>query len=256
MTGPPDSTSDLQRQLRECQALLAATHSEIEALAYSVSHDLRAPLRAIEGFARILLDDFSATLEPEARRYLNFIASGGEQMNRMMDDLLAYSRLNRAELSLENVDMVELLQSVIAGRRAKYSDRPTTVDIGPLPSCWADRELVHRALIHLLDNAFKFSRQETALKIEIGSIPDEHASVYFVRDNGIGFDMKYADKIFGLFQKLHRAEQFGGNGAGLALAQRILNRLGGRIWADAKVSEGATFYFSLPSAKERAKSVE
>jgi len=228
---------------------LRATNAELESFSYSVSHDLRAPLRAIHGFARILLEDHNAKLEPEAQRLLGVIDQNTRRMGQLIDDLLSFSRLGRKELGSIPVDMEELARTVAeevqrtdAGRTGSLA-----IQISSLPPATGDRALLRQVFSNLLQNAAKFTKDRAEARVEVGSHPDGDHAVYFVKDNGAGFDARYADKLFGVFQRLHSTEQFDGTGVGLAIVKRIVQRHGGRVWAEGAIDRGATFYFTLPA---------
>ena len=242
---------DITERKRTAEAL-QATNAELESFSYSVSHDLRAPLRAIHGFARILLEDHNAQLDPEAQRLLGVIDQNTRRMGQLIDDLLAFSRLGRTDIATGPVDMKELAQSVADEIQRGESGRNGSLEIriDPLPPARGDRGLLRQVMSNLLQNAAKFTRDRANARIEVGSRPDGGQTVYYVKDNGAGFDARYADKLFGVFQRLHSTEQFDGTGVGLAIVKRIVQRHGGRVWAEGKVDQGATFYFTLPG-KER-----
>jgi len=238
----------LEAQVAQRTKALEGTNAELESFSYSVSHDLRAPLRAIHGFARILLEDHNAQLEPEAQRLLGVIDQNTRRMGQLIDDLLAFSRLGRTDLSTGPVDMQELAQIVADEVQRGDTGRQGSLEIriDPLPRARGDRGLLRQVMSNLLQNAAKFTRDRPSARIEVGSQPDSGETVYFVKDNGAGFDARYADKLFGVFQRLHSTEQFDGTGVGLAIVKRIVQRHGGRVWAEGTVNQGATFYFSLP----------
>ena len=240
----------LEEQVARRTEALEGTNAELESFSYSVSHDLRAPLRAIHGFARILLDDHKAQLDPEAQRLLGVIDQNTRRMGQLIDDLLAFSRLGRKEIATAPVDMRELAQAVSEdARRAEPALRDSLdIRIDPLPRALGDRALLRQVMGNLVQNAVKFTRGKDGARIEVGSRPDGGQTMYYVKDNGAGFDPRYADKLFGVFQRLHRAEEFEGTGVGLAIVKRIVQRHGGRVWAEGKLDEGATFYFTLPVA--------
>ena len=238
---------DITERKRIEQAL-RETNAELESFSYSVSHDLRAPLRAIHGFARILLEDHGPQLEAEAQRLLGVIDENTRRMGQLIDDLLAFSRLGRKELETAPVNMTDLVEGIADGLRRGEGDRAIDVAIAALPPAHGDRDLLRQALTNLLQNALKFTRRRPAARIDIGTRADGGETVYFVKDNGAGFDERYAGKLFGVFQRLHRVDEFEGTGVGLAIVQRIIHRHGGRVWAEGKVDEGATFYFTLPGA--------
>jgi len=238
--------SDLEGQVVERTRALSETNAELEAFSYSVSHDLRAPLRAIHGFARILLEDHGAGMDGEAKRVLGVIDENTRRMGQLIDDLLAFSRLGRKEIETARVDMAELVRGVVDEIRRHAGDRPLEITVGALPPARGDRNMLRQAVTNLLDNAAKFTRKRTPGRIEVGSQANGAEAVYYVKDNGAGFDPRYASKLFGVFQRLHRAEEFEGTGVGLAIVQRVVQRHGGRVWAEGKLDGGATFYFTLP----------
>lgn len=240
---------DLEERVRRRTADLEAANNELEAFAYSVSHDLRAPLRAIDGFSRILAEEHAPRLAAEARRYLDLVRGNARRMGELIDDLLTFSRLGRQTLSVRRVAPADLVRAVIAeDLRHQMEGRDVEITVADLPACEADPNLLRQVYVNLLENALKYTAQREGTRIEVGcrNDDDEHGGVvYFVRDNGVGFDMRYADKLFGVFQRLHRAEEYEGTGVGLATVQRVIHRHGGQVWADAAVGEGATFYFTL-----------
>ncbi|MGE0645866.1 MAG: PAS domain S-box protein [Nitrospira sp.] len=227
---------------------LAAANKELEAFSYSVSHDLRAPLRTMTGFAQALLEDYGEKLEPEASRYLTIISNGARQMGRLIDDLLSFSRLSRQNLTVGSISLAELVQEIREELAADQAGRTIEWDIADLPMCRGDRTTIKLVLANLLGNAVKYTRPRDRAKIQVGWQADQQPARscrIFVRDNGVGFDMRYADKLFVVFQRLHRAEEFEGTGIGLAIVQRIVHRHGGRVWAEGQTGEGATFWFTL-----------
>jgi len=236
----------LNESLSRRASELAAANKELEAFSYSVSHDLRAPLRHIDGFSKILLEDYSERLDDEGRRYLQFVREGSQKMERLVDALLSLSRITRAELHRQPVNLSEIAQSVVAGLRKDRPDRLVEFDIASGVEVQGDPVLLRVVLENLLDNAFKFTANRPDARVEFGASQGQGQPVYFVRDNGAGFDMKYADKLFGPFQRLHRDDEFSGTGIGLATVQRIISRHGGRVWAEGEVGQGAAFYFTLP----------
>ena len=238
----------LEAQVAQRTKALEGTNAELESFSYSVSHDLRAPLRAIHGFARILLEDHHAQLDPEAQRLLGVIDQNTRRMGQLIDDLLAFSRLGRTDLATGPVDMKELTQLVADEVQRTEAGRNGSLEIriDPLPPARGDRGLLRQVMSNLLLNAAKFTRDRPSAKIEVGSQADGGQTVYYVKDNGAGFDARYADKLFGVFQRLHSTEQFDGTGVGLAIVKRIVQRHGGRVWAEGAVNQGATFYFTLP----------
>ncbi len=236
---------DLERRVADRTAQLAATNKELEAFSYSVSHDLRAPLRHISGFSHTLMENYSAQLEPEAKRQLKRIQEGTQKMARMIDDLLNLSRLDRLEMAMKMTSLNSLVENVLQDLKSESADREIEWHIGELPSFNCDPGLMQQVFANLLSNAVKYTRRRNRARVEIGQKIVSDQLVIYVRDNGAGFDTKYADKLFGAFQRLHSAEEFEGTGVGLATVQRIIRKHGGRVWADAETDQGATFCFTL-----------
>ncbi|HEX4585676.1 MAG TPA: MASE4 domain-containing protein [Burkholderiaceae bacterium] len=226
---------------------LDAANKELDAFSYSVSHDLRAPLRGVDGCATILVEDHSERLGAEGRRLIQAIRTDCQRMRRLIDDLLAFSRLGRQPLSTRPVPLNELVAQILLELRPGHQGRSIHFEVGELGTAEADPALLKEALVNLLGNAIKFTGQTESPHIELGSMSDPafEGRVYFVKDNGAGFDMRHANKLFGVFERLHRQDEFEGTGVGLAIVQRIIERHGGRVWADAKPGEGAAFYFTL-----------
>lgn len=237
----------LEHRVAERTAELETANRELESFGYSVSHDLRAPLRALNGFSRILLNDFAAQVPAEAQRFLNLISENADHMGQLVDDLLAFSRLSRQPLKKQPVMPDALIRQTLEDLRYECDGRQVDISVGYLPECQADPALLRQVFVNLIANALKFTRNREPATIEVGSTCAEGAdeTVYFVRDNGVGFDMRYVHKLFGVFQRLHLAEEYEGTGVGLAIVERIIHRHGGRIWAEAEVDKGATFYFTL-----------
>jgi PAS domain S-box-containing protein len=229
----------------ELEQRVADRTAELEAFSYSVSHDLRAPLRAMCGYARILQEDFGKLLPPEARQKLQRIDDNANKLGQLIDGLLAFSRLSRQPLSKRLISPELIVNHVLEELQPDHAGRRINLRTSRLPACQADPTLLQQVFANLLSNAFKYSRHRDPAEIEIGAQTGARQCVYFVRDNGAGFEMQYAHKLFGVFQRLHRAEQFEGTGVGLAIAHRIVNRHGGRIWAESQPDNGATFYFTL-----------
>jgi signal transduction histidine kinase len=238
---------DLELRVETRTSELLAANKELEAFSYSVSHDLRAPLRAIAGFVQILDEDHGATLDPAARRHLERVKVNAQRMGQLIDDLLAFSRIGRAPIQKQNVDLTAMA-SAVAHDAIAASGRAIALSIAPLPPCVGEASLLNQVFVNLISNAVKFTAKVPNAAITIGCRINGE-TVYFVRDNGVGFDERYAEKLFGVFQRLHRAADFEGTGVGLAIVQRVITRHGGRIWAEGKLNEGATFYFTLPSAR-------
>jgi PAS domain S-box-containing protein len=237
--------AELEQRVLTRTAQLEAANRELEAFSYSISHDLRAPLRAMDGFSRILLEDYAPHLDTEAQRYLKIVRDNAQHMGHLIDDLLVFSRLSRQQLNKQPVEMNQLVRQVLDEVRSAQPNRAVELIGGDLPPGQADPALLKQVWINLLSNAFKFTGKRAQARIEIGRQQVDGQSIYFVRDNGAGFDMQYVDKLFGVFQRLHRAEDYEGTGVGLAIVKRIIDRHGGRVWAEAEVDRGATFYFTL-----------
>jgi PAS domain S-box-containing protein len=235
----------LEKRVAERTAELELANKELEAFSYSVSHDLRAPLRAVDGFSQAVLEDYGPQLPEEGRHYLQTIRGGAQRMGVLIDDLLTFSRLSRAALQKQEVNTGKLVRHVLEDLNSQQEGRQVEIRIGHLPACQGDPALLNQVWVNLLSNALKYTRHREYTVIEIGCKLEQAENVYFVRDNGAGFDMRYANKLFGVFQRLHRADEFEGTGVGLAIVQRVIHRHGGRIWADAEVDRGATFYFTL-----------
>jgi signal transduction histidine kinase len=238
--------AELERHVAERTAQLEAANKELEGFSYSVSHDLRAPLRAIAGYSQMLIEDHLEQLDSEARRKLEVIQDEARQMGVLIDELLAFSRLGRKAMQIAEVDMTALARTTYDGLNGQAHGVKAEFRLGTLPRGQGDRVLLGQVWANLLSNALKFSSRREIPLIEVSAISDEKEHVYFVRDNGAGFDPRYQSKLFGVFQRLHRSSEFPGTGVGLALVQRIVTRHGGRVWADGKPDEGATFYFTLP----------
>ena len=246
---------ELESRVAQRTSQLETANRELEAFTYSVAHDLRAPLRHISGFARILLDDFAPQMPPEAQTYLQRIDEGTRRMGRLVDELLNLARVGRQELALQAVGLRSLVNDAIADLKPEIDGRNTEGrniewKIGDLSYADCDAGLVKQVFQNLLLNAIKFTRPRNPAVIEIGTVEKDGVPAIFVRDNGVGFSMKYADKLFGVFQRLHRAEDFEGTGVGLATVQRIVQKHGGKIWAEAEPDQGATFYFTLSSGEK------
>jgi signal transduction histidine kinase len=241
--------AELERRVRERTAELEAANKELEAFCYSVSHDLRTPLRTITGFTEILRDHHAQALPREIRRFIDLIHAGAGEMSQLITDLLAFSRLGRQPLSRRKVDLERLSREVFAELAGQHGDGHAELSLQPLPPASGDPGLLRLVLTNLLSNALKYSRASHPALVEVGVIPsgDHGGPVYFVRDNGVGFDMRDVDKLFKVFQRLHLAHEFPGTGVGLAIVRRIVERHGGRVWAEAIPGSGATFFFTLPA---------
>jgi len=237
--------AELEERVRQRTMQLEAVNRELEAFTYSVSHDLRAPLRGMSGFARVLEEDYGDKLDDDGRRYLQIIKSNAAQMGQLIDDLLALSRLGRQPLRAATISLEQIAAAAFREVTADEPPRPIEFTIEPLPNCRGDANLMHQVFVNLLSNAVKFTRHRSPARIQVGSLEQNGERVYFVRDNGAGFDMRYVDKLFGVFQRLHGPDEFAGTGVGLAIVKRIVERHGGRIWAEGEPGKGATFWFTL-----------
>lgn len=240
-----EANEALERRVQERTAALVSANKELEAFSYSVSHDLRAPLRAIDGFSRIVLESYAAELPAEAQEYLRDVRASTQQMGRLVDDLLAFSRLGRQTIRVQAIATADMVSSVIQSLQAAPGRRRVELRVGELPACRADPSLLNQVWFNLLDNAMKYAGKREPAIIEVGYVPGSNPLTYYVKDNGVGFDMRYAHKLFGVFQRLHRAEDYEGTGVGLAIVQRIVQRHSGRVWAEAEPNRGATFFFTL-----------
>jgi len=237
----------LEQRVKERTAQLEATNKELDAFSYSVSHDLRAPLRSIDGFSQALLEDYRGQLDETGKSYLERVRKAAQRMGLLIDDLLKLSRVSRSELNCKAVDLSKMARVIVEANRKNNPDREVAVIIREGLIARGDPHLMQIVLVNLLDNAWKFTGKETRPRIEFGAAEKDGETSYYVRDNGAGFDMAYADQLFVAFQRLHAVEEFAGTGIGLVTAKRIINRHGGRIWGEGEVGKGATFYFTLPS---------
>jgi light-regulated signal transduction histidine kinase (bacteriophytochrome) len=237
--------TELERRVIERTQQFEAANKELEAFSYSVSHDLRSPLRTMDGFSQALVEDYGPQLPEEGRRYLQTIREGAQRMGALIDDLLEFARLSQLALKKQAVDMDMLVRTVLEELDPLEQERKIEIRRGELPPCLGDPALLKQVWLNLISNALKYTRKCKAAIVEIRCARVNGANTYFVRDNGTGFDMQYAHKLFGVFQRLHRAEDYEGTGVGLAIVQRVVHRHGGRVWAEAAVDRGATFYFTL-----------
>jgi signal transduction histidine kinase len=237
----------LEQRVIERTAQLKAANEELEAFCYSVSHDLRAPLRAIDGFARTLVEEYTPRLDGEGKRIVDIVCAEARRMGRLIDDLLAFSRLGRQRVQPSPIDMAALARNVFDECAAQAPGRKVQFRLGPLSPVSGDAAMLRQALANLLSNAIKFTRPKDVAEIEFGGRTEGRENLYYVRDNGVGFDMRYSGKLFGVFQRLHAEDEFEGTGVGLALVQRVIHRHGGRVWAEGRINQGATFHFALPS---------
>lgn len=242
---------ELEFRVTERTKQLEIANKELEAFAYSVAHDLRAPLRAIDGFAHILLEDYENLLDKEGKRLCTVIYSESQQMGRLIDDLLTFSHINHTEMQMTLIDMKELVRSVFYQLSTPKSRERIDFQVGHLPETISDSTLIREVWLNLISNAIKFSSKRDRAVIEVGYLQEEDNNVYFIRDNGVGFEMRYAGKLFTIFWRLHTEKEFEGTGIGLAIVQRLIHRHGGKVWAESEVDKGATFYFTLPQKKRQ-----
>lgn len=236
-----DLNQDLETRIHE-------RTKELESFSYSVSHDLRTPLRAIDGFSKMLMEDYEDKLDDEGKRMLRIVRTNTERMGQLIDDILQFSRTGRQELTLSPVDMEHLVRTVFSELQPHYAGRDVRLQVGPLPPTLADSPLIRQVLINLLSNAIKFTQPRPVAIIEVSGTVEGEYSVFCVRDNGVGFDMQYVDKLFGVFERLHSNSEFEGTGIGLAIVRQVVIRHGGRVWAEGKLDEGAAIHFTLPHA--------
>ncbi|SEB18004.1 sensor histidine kinase [Pedobacter hartonius] len=237
----------LEQKIKERTAQLEAVNNEMESFSYSVSHDLRAPLRAINGFTQILVEDYQDQLDPDALDVLNEIVGNSNRMGQLIDNLLEFARFGKQNLSMVNINITEMVESIVTGLQKENSDRQVSITIHPLENITGDKNMLKQVFINLISNAFKYTGKTEEAVIEIGSYKKDKQSVYYVKDNGAGFDMKYYDKLYGVFQRLHSSNEFEGTGVGLAIIKRIINKHSGSAWAEGIVDQGACFYISLPT---------
>jgi PAS domain S-box-containing protein len=247
--------ADVERVNLELEIKVRERTQELEGFTYSVSHDMRAPVRALDGFTRILIEEYSHVLDEEGNRLLQIIRVNTLKMGELIDGLLALSRLGREQMKMTNVDMADLARNIFEDcKSAIGSNRAVSFKVGRMPSAYGDKRLITQVFENLLSNALKFTRNKGQAVIQVGYQAGRDEDIYYVRDNGVGFDMQHSDKLFGTFQRLHGVDEFEGTGIGLATVKRIIHRHDGRVWAEAKVGEGATFYFSLPSRQRKLAS--
>ena len=236
----------LNADLRSKQQLLEETNEDLESFSYSVSHDLKAPVRAIEGFSRMLMGEHADKLDAEALRLLQVISTNTKLMHHLIDDLLALSRLGRLQVKKSVVNLAAMTNKVFEKLRAQEPERDLRLTVGDLPLGWGDQSLLYQVMQNLLANAVKFTKSRKTAVIEVGGRTEGKENIYYVKDNGAGFDERYSSDLFRPFQRLHGEEEYEGTGVGLAIVQRIIQRHGGRVWAEGKINGGATFYFALP----------
>ncbi|TXT37917.1 MAG: sensor kinase silS [Comamonadaceae bacterium] len=224
---------------------------ELESFSYSVSHDLRTPLRAIDGFSKMLMEDYEDKLDDEGKRMLRVVRSNTDRMGQLIDDILQFSRMGRQDLSVAPIDMAHMVRTVFNELQPLFAGRDVRLQVGPLPCVLADSALLRQVLINLLSNAIKFTQPREQAIIEVSGFVEGAHGVFCVRDNGVGFDMQYVDKLFGVFERLHSHDEFEGTGIGLAIVRQIVVRHGGKVWAEGKLDHGAAFHFTLPHAEEK-----
>jgi signal transduction histidine kinase len=242
--------TELEQRVTRRTAQLEAANKELEEFSYSMSHDMRTPLRALDGFSKILLDEHSAKLDDEGKRLLQVLRDNSQRMGRLVDDILRYLHMGRRKIEFSAVDIAGLASEIFKALQAKASARRLRLEIGMLPPVWGDKEMIREVLQSLLSNAIKFSPTDAEAVIELGGTAGEEENVYSVRDHGVGFDMRYVDKLFRVFERVHPTTQYEGSGIGLAIVKRIISRHGGRVWAEGKVNEGAAIYFTLPTKEK------
>ena len=240
---------ELEQRVIERTNQLQIANNELEAFSYSVSHDLRAPLRAVHSFTKILSEDYGEVLDAEGKRICGIIESSSVHMGQLIDDLLAFSRIGRTEFNRSKINMASLTKSIYSDTTTPAERTRIDFNVSKLPTAYGDITAIKQVITNLLSNALKYSSNAEKSEIIVGFECINNETVYYIKDNGVGFEMKYAPKLFGMFQRLHSAKEFEGNGVGLAIVQRIIHRHGGRVWAEAEVGKGATFYFTLPGKK-------
>ena len=238
--------AELEQRVAQRTAQLEASNKELEEFSYSMSHDMRTPLRALDGFSKILLDEYSDGLDDEGRRMLRVLRENSQRVGRLLDDILHYLSLERREMDPGPVDIARLASEIFAELQSKVTSSRMRLEIGTLPPAWGDSSMLRETLQNLLSNAIKFSPADKDVVIGIGGVAAEHENIYSVSDRGVGFDMRFANKLFRVFERVHPTGQYEGSGIGLAIVKRIITRHGGRVWAESKVNEGTTIYFSLP----------
>ena len=238
--------NEMNENLKKESEKLEDANEELEAFAYSVSHDLRVPLRAIDGFSRIVIEDYEEKLDDEGKRLLNIVRENTQKMGDLIDDILLLSRASRQEMRISPVDMESLVANIFEELKPSIGERDVQLELKSLPQAYGDRTLLTQVLTNLISNSIKFTRIRERAVIEVGAKEGKDENVYYVKDNGAGFDMKYVNKLFGLFQRLHGADEFEGTGVGLSIVQRIIRRHGGHVWGEGEIDNGATIYFALP----------
>lgn len=253
VTKRKQAEDELKKHRDHLEELVKERTAELESFTYSVSHDLRAPLRAIEGFSRMMEEKYEAKLNSEGKRILNVIQNSTQMMGQLIDDLLTLSHLGRQDMNINKTSVKALASIVFKEIKFNMAFKKLKFQIKNIPSAFADKRMIRQVFFNLFSNAVKFTKPKQNPEIEVGGEAREDTNIYYVRDNGVGFNMKYSDKLFGVFQRLHTQREFEGTGVGLAIVKRIINRHGGRVWAEGKVNGGATFYFSLPKEGDRVR---
>jgi signal transduction histidine kinase len=239
--------AELEKRVAERTAQLEVANADLEGFSYSVSHDLRTPLRAIDGYSLILLEDYAEKLDDEGRRLLNVVRKNTSRMSHLIDDILRFSRAGRVEIYFVETDMGAMVRGILEELEPLIAEHKVQINLGGLPDTLCDRAMMHQVFENLLTNAIKFAGKKDDARIDIGGKVDGDKAIYYVHDNGVGFDMQYAAKLFGVFQRLHGVDEFEGTGIGLAIVKRIVTRHGGAVWAESELGKGATFYFSIPT---------
>jgi light-regulated signal transduction histidine kinase (bacteriophytochrome) len=237
--------ANLEQKVLDRTSELKAANEELESFSYSVSHDLRTPLRSIHGYMKIFSEDHLHNVSAEGSRLVDIVLENAKRMGKLIDELLEFSRLGRRELTRSNISMREMVAISWDEHQRTEGDRQVEFHLGDLPAAYADSSTIRQVWANLISNALKYTRGKTSAVVEVGFQSKEKDVIYFIKDNGAGFDMRYYDKLFGVFQRLHKITEFEGTGVGLAIVHRIISKHGGKIWAEAKPGEGATFYFSL-----------
>jgi light-regulated signal transduction histidine kinase (bacteriophytochrome) len=246
-----ESRGGLEKQVEARTRELAESNRQLEAFSFSISHDLRAPLRAIDGFSQILLNEHASSLLPEGRRVLELVVKNSKHMAQLIEDLLAFSRLGRQEVVGSELNMNEMAREVYQDLTTPPGPRVIDFTVAPLPNAIGDHSMVRQVWVNLIENAIKFTSHTIPATVEIGAIKGELETTYFVKDNGAGFDPRFAGKLFQVFQRLHGSSQFSGTGVGLAIVHRIIQKHGGRVWAEGQPNQGAQFFFTLPAVPAR-----
>jgi len=240
--------NQMNEKLKKRTENLEDANNELEAFAYSVSHDLRVPLRAIDGFSRIVMEDYEDKLDDEGKRLLGIIRENTKKMGQLIDDILLLSRASRQEMKFTPINMEDLVKNVFEEQKLSTDGQNVRLELKSLPNCYGDRALLQQVLNNLIANSIKFTAPKEEGIIEVGAQNGSDENIYYIKDNGVGFDMKYSNKLFGLFQRLHGASEFEGTGVGLSIVQRVIRRHGGTVWGEGELNKGATFYFSLPKS--------